>query len=59
MKREMRSAKTRHIPLADYVAIFDNSSALPLLVFEKVAGRKTVVQPGVFRCIEEQAGGKR
>ncbi len=44
-----------YLPLADYAAIFDNSSAIPALVYEKTIGGERVVLPAVFRTIARQA----
>lgn len=45
-----------YMPLADYVAIFDNSSAWPELVFEKHGADQDIVRPGIFDVIQQQAG---
>ena len=46
-----------YMPLADYVAIFDNSSALPTLVFERRGANGEIIRPAVFEVIRKQAGG--
>lgn len=44
-----------YLPLADYAAIFDNSSAFPALVYEKTADGERLVMPNLFWMIFKQA----
>ena len=45
-----------YLPLADYCAIFDNSSAAPALVYEQDAVAERVSRPALFKKIQKQAG---
>lgn len=45
-----------YMPLADYCAIFDNSSAVPVLVYERDAVAERVSRPVIFEKIQKQAG---
>jgi hypothetical protein len=44
-------------PLTDYCAIFDNSSTDPILVYERIRDKETIIQPAIYRQIASQAGG--
>lgn len=44
-----------YLKLTDYAAIFDNSSALPALVYERAGDRQRIVQADVFQAISKQA----
>ncbi len=46
---------SRYLPLVDYRAIFDNSSAAPVLVCERDGAIERVSQPATFARIHEQA----
>jgi predicted ABC-type ATPase len=48
-----------YLGLADYAAIFDNSSVSPVLVFEKSRDVERVVLPDVFSLIRNQSGSSR
>ena len=45
----------RYLPLADYCAIFDNSSASPVLVYERTAAAERVIRPDIYAIILKQA----
>lgn len=45
-----------YMPLADYCVIFDNSSAVPVLVYERDAVAERVSRPVIFEKIRKQAG---
>lgn len=44
-----------YLPLSDYAAIFDNSSASPALVCEKIHDRMRIVLPELFQVMREHA----
>ena len=45
-----------YLPLADYCAIFDNSSAAPGLVYERDGMTERLNHPDTFKKIHKQAG---
>lgn len=47
-----------YLPLADYCAIFDNSSAAPVLVYERNGMTERLNHPDTFDKIQKQAGEK-
>ena len=47
-----------YLPLADYGAIFDNSSAAPVLVYERDGMTERVNHPVTFTKLRKQAGAQ-
>ena len=45
----------RYLPLANYCALFDNSSANPVLVYEKTGASERVIRPDIYAMILKQA----
>ena len=45
----------RYLPLASYCAIFDNSSANPILVYERTGASERVIRPDIYGMILKQA----
>jgi len=45
----------RYLPLADYCAIFDNSSASPVLVYERTSASERIIRPDIYAIILKQA----
>ncbi|MFH0954218.1 MAG: AAA family ATPase [Verrucomicrobiota bacterium] len=52
----LRNLFQHYLAMASYCAVFDNSSADPVLVYERKPGRETVLQPAVFERMKRQAG---
>ncbi len=52
----LRNLFSFYLSLADYAAIFDNSSAEPLLVYEREDSIERVIQPKTYSRIRRQAG---
>jgi len=46
-----------HVHLADYCAIFDNSSTEPVLICEYIKGRERIVRSSLFDDIRKRAEG--
>ncbi len=44
-----------YLSVLDYVAILDNTSAHPKLIYEKSNGHEKIVQPKIFSLIKKQA----
>lgn len=47
-----------YAPLLDHLAIFDNSTSPPRLVYERTNGSQHLIDPETIRHIQEQAGAK-
>jgi predicted ABC-type ATPase len=52
----LRNLFALYMPLAHYCALFDNSSAAPVLVYEREGAAERVVQPATYARIRKQAG---
>jgi predicted ABC-type ATPase len=54
-KRGLINLFKLYMPMADYCAIFDNSSINPVLVYEKSGSDERIPQPDIFENIQAQA----
>jgi len=52
--RGIRNLFRLYLPLTDYCAIFDNSSAYPVLVYEKMSRSERILRQDIYRKIVEQ-----
>lgn len=53
----LRNLFALYLPLADYCAVFDNSSVAPLLVYERDGVAERIIKQSIFDRIRGQAGG--
>ena len=53
----LKNLFAHYLPLADYCAVFDNSSAAPVLVYERDGAAERVIRSSTFDRMRRQAGG--
>ncbi len=49
--RSLKNLFKHYMPLADYCAIFDNSSLIPVLIFERIHEVVRIINPDIFKKI--------